>query len=216
MNSTLAQARLVWSALLLSGVPLGVERWTSWADANILASDIAPPEWLSSLAVAQTREAALAATSAGLGLEAAGNESLDPQTLVIGFVVGRHVAGELNTKEMWSKLAEVADIAEFLDSGKWRPYTDPSANGLAPSPLHYLIPVATFANEQAALLFQPSGAPNPSVKGTARKRAAPAAGRSATPHPASHPAAWGRRGSPSPRRQPPPRHAAGCWPRLHR
>jgi hypothetical protein len=158
MKSALAQARLVWRALLLAEAPLEVERWTSWAEATILKGETAPPDWLSSLAVAYTREAALAAVSSGIGLEVGGSESLDPQSLVIGFVVGRHVAGELSAKEMWAKLAQVADVAEFLDSGKWRPYAGPAVGGQVLSPLLSLLPVAHFANAQATLFLQTPGA----------------------------------------------------------
>lgn len=160
MNSTmLVQARHVWSALFRAGVPVKSERWVSWADTCISESADAPPAWLCSLALASTPEAASVAVSGGLGLEGATDATLDSQALVIGFVVGRHLAGQVTTEEMWAKLAEVADVAEFLDSGKWRQYAATvEASSPLSSPLQCLTPMACFAHEQAAALLQAPGA----------------------------------------------------------
>lgn len=152
--SPLAQARHVWHALFLAGVRIEADRWVAWADARIASGADAPADWLCLLSQAQVPEAAHAAVSEGIGLEDATEALICRQSLVIGLVVGRHLAGEITSEDMWVKLNEV-DVAEFLDSGKWRQYaTSIGECDAPPTPLHCLLPVARFARAQAFAILQ--------------------------------------------------------------
>lgn len=160
MNSTsLAKSRQVWHSLLIAGVSVEAAQWITWADACILECHDAPPAWLCSLALAGTRQAAAIAVSEGVGLDEYPDALFDCTSLVIGFVVSRKLTGQLTSEEMWGKLAEVSDIAEFLDSGAWRQYVT-TTHAISPtsSPLQCLLPVAQFAIEQGSILLQTSEA----------------------------------------------------------
>ena len=160
MNSkSLAKSRQIWHALLIADVSVEAAQWITWADASILEYHEAPPDWLCSLALASTRKAATIAVSEGVGLDEYPDALFDCTSLVIGFVVSRVLTGQLTSAEMWEKLAEVADVAEFLDSGAWRQYAM-TTNAISPtaSPFQCLLPVAQFAIEQASILLRTSEA----------------------------------------------------------
>ncbi|WP_374673693.1 hypothetical protein [Ideonella sp.] len=111
------------------------------------------------LSTASSSVEALAAVEQDVGLEV--EHWLDPEALLIGFVVGRHLRGELSTDAMWAKLDQVADVAEFLDSGKWKKYSaqvkaqgEPFESGA----MRNLSLVASFANAKLSLLLcSPAG-----------------------------------------------------------
>jgi len=113
-----SEARLVWSALLRSGSPCDESRWRGWADAQILQGRGTPPMWLIDLSVASTHHEAQRAVDTDFGLD--GCSITDREALIIGFVAGRYFNGELPLEAMWFKLRELTDIAEFLDSGRWK------------------------------------------------------------------------------------------------
>jgi hypothetical protein len=149
----LPQARQVWQALFRAGVNLSEAQWQAWADAQLL-DEQTPPSWLLALSTAQSRGAALAAVEHDIGLES--ECTLDAEALVIGLVVERHLRGELSLDGMWGNLREVADIAEFLDSGKWKGYgSEAVVRGEQSDPLsiRLLTPVASFASEKLSSLL---------------------------------------------------------------
>jgi len=164
--TSISEARWVWLALLRSGVPCEPAQWTAWSEARLFATERAP-EWLCDFGSAATRDEALHAVSAGIGQETP--PEIDEQGLVIGFVVGRHLSGELTFEAMWEKLTALTDIAEFLDAEKWKQYsTLPSSQVVGPPNAEHGIlvtlgPLADFANEVGSSLL---AGPNPSFKRT--------------------------------------------------
>ena len=148
----LHEARQIWRALLLAGVEVPSAQWQEWADAQLLVEQ-EPVPWLLALSTAPSTGTALAALEHDIGLEA--ECSLDPAALVIGFVVERHRRGELSHESMWVRLREVADIAQFLDSGKWMRYgteVEVQEAQADSSFIRCLTPVASYAIEKLFLL----------------------------------------------------------------
>jgi hypothetical protein len=158
-EKSLAKYRQIWYSLLIADVSVEAAQWITWADACILECHDAPPDWLCSLALASTRQAATIAVSAPIDLNESPDALFDSDSLMIGFVVSRKLSGQLTSEEMWRKLAEVSDIAEFLDSGAWRQFVT-STHAISPtsSPLQCLLPVAQFAIEQGSMVLQKSEA----------------------------------------------------------
>jgi len=166
--SPLSEARNVWVALLRSGTPCDQSWWRAWADTHILSVPGTPATWLAELCTAYTHEQALQAVVTDLGLD--NHSTPDPEALLIGFVAARHFNGELAFDLMWSKLCELTDIAEFIDSRRWETCTTTSdSDPRAPTtdiPV-LLTKVANFAVDQAcSLLAVGSYGPNNSFKPT--------------------------------------------------
>ena len=162
----LSEARSLWFALLSSGAPCSASWWRDWADAQILYSDATPPSWMCDLSIASTHDEALRAVAADIGYDKPSTSNVEE--LLIGFVAGRYFNGELPFDAMWTKLCELTDIAEFLDSGRWEPYAITSGNrSRAPASdvATWLRPVASFADQQASSLLSVSSyGPNKSFK----------------------------------------------------
>jgi hypothetical protein len=154
----LVEARQVWRAALRAGVKVTAAQWQAWADARLIREQ-APAPWLLALSLAHSSGSALEAVECDIGLEAAC--WLDPEALVIGFVIERYLNGEVSLEAMWAHLGEVADVAEFMDSGKWKRY---AAEGSisewlhVPEPVRCLMPVASFARENLSSLLSSSAA----------------------------------------------------------
>lgn len=149
----LHEARQVWRALFRAGVEVPATQWQAWSDAR-LPVEQEPPSWLLALSTCQSSGSALTALEQDIGFEA--ECSLDPEALAIGFVVMRQLRGELTLEGMWAKLCEVSDVAEFLDSGKWKSYESEEAAQEVPRDppsVPCLSPVASYASEKLFLLL---------------------------------------------------------------
>jgi len=149
----LHEARQVWRAVLRAEAQIHVHQWQTWADSQVLSVQ-EPPAWVLRLSTAGSRKTALAAVEQDIGREV--ESELDPDALLIGFVVARHLRGELSTEAMWVKLNQTADVAEFLDSGKWQRYSvEVEAQGepCESVAMRSLSQVASFANAKLSLLL---------------------------------------------------------------
>ncbi len=118
----LFQARQLWALLLRSGTPCEGHRWRTWADAQIRDEVAVAPSWVLLLLTAATRDQANDALGEDLGLDVAKypGQVFEGDALTIGFVFARYLDGEFSLDEMWAELRRTVDIAEFIDSGKWR------------------------------------------------------------------------------------------------
>jgi hypothetical protein len=150
---SLWEARQLWRALLQSETEIQPSQWQAWADGQLMSTQT-PPFWVTALSTSGSREAALAVVEHDIGLDA--EHPLDPQALLIGLVVERHLQGRLSSEAMWAKLRQVVDVPEFIDSGKWREYStkgEAYGDSSSSSVLRLLSPIASFASAKVSSLL---------------------------------------------------------------
>lgn len=142
-------ARIIWSHLLHFD-NAGLLDWRRWAAEAILDIDFVAPFWLCELTVAQSSQAALECVREGIGgyrnLE---TDEIDEESLLFGLSylwLARHKSAD----EAWRTMADFGDLADYVDSGRWRQYQsnrEVDTTGMSPEQLTSAVfrPVAAYA-----------------------------------------------------------------------